>query len=263
MTHQALLFMGTPGPVYLMFFPLAVLLGWRQRTTALLAFWALLGFGFLLLGTHQVRFYVPLFPLLSIVISASLVSWYEKSDSGCRLLAGAVVVLLLILVVLQLPYFTPLWQQSTVLSLKPASIKLFGSYSQRDVYRATRLGGEDSLSLYEFLEEKLPQKTPILALAVAYQALSDHPIYMAPNCSPATQLTDDVIQTSLRTNQLSTIRLQISHSQWRRHWKIRLPEIGEKHSLRFHRPRLSSTGRTEVCWRSIGSRYKPIGSKEN
>ena len=223
LTWHEEVFMGTPGPAYLIFLPLAVLLGWRNRTLAFLMFCTVLGYAFQIMGTRQVRFFVPLFPLISVVIAGGLLSWTPHFRwKGTRIVRQGFLLLLLLLMVVQLPHFSHLWQDTGILMLKPDSATLFTSHEKRTAYLEKTLLGASALEFYDFLEENIPAGESILSVTEAYQSLTSHPLYMPPNCSPASELSRKVIQSSLAEAKLATVQLVLSPAQGSRYWKVRV-----------------------------------------
>ncbi len=203
LTFQGDLFGGSPGSVFLIFFPPAVLLGWRNRPILLLAGCSSVGYLFLILSTRLVRYFVPLFPLLSLVIAASLLSRGFRYARSVQAIATAALILL------------SLWQ------LPPAeSFRLFTSEEERREYLAQRLGGADTLELHDFLENEIPARSNVLALTAGYQSMMDQALFMTPNCSPASELTTQILDISLARAGLSTIRLQPAEEGMHRYWKV-------------------------------------------
>lgn len=224
LTWQGDIFMGTPGPIYIFFFPLAALLVWRHKALAFLSICAVLGYGLQILGTRQVRFFVPLFPLAGIVIAAALFHFNRRSWIRWLVWSAASAALLL-LVVLQLPYFNHLWPGKGLLTLRPESFALFTSEEKRRDYLERHLLGAGTLDFYAFLEEAIPAGEGLFAVTEAYQALTDHPLYVAPNCSPANDLSRKVIEASLHAGNIVTLRLAPRSHDKSRYWKVGLPGV--------------------------------------
>lgn len=197
-------FGGSPGFVYLFLFPPAIVLGRRNRTLAFLIVCAVLGYLLLILGTKQVRFYMPLFPLMSIAISGALLSGVPLN----RYLRGGLVLIVFGLMLLG------------SLRINSDTIKLFRSQSERRAYLEKRLPGEKALEFYDYLNKGLPKGASVLALSTGFQALTEHPLYMSPNCSLANQLSQGIVQASIRTPGFFQVRLMLPENKSYRLWKV-------------------------------------------
>ncbi len=223
LTQHGELFAGTPGPVYLVFFPFALFLGWRKPALRYLAICAAAGYLFLIAGTKLVRYYVPLFPLISIVIAGGLLCGREavrnRSHRAFRL---GLLAPLWLLVFLQLPWFSPLWQGHGILTLRTSALRFFTSRRERQSYREEARLGKGASELYEFLQDRLPERDSILALAPVYQSLTDHPVYMPPNSSAANDPALRLIDAGLSAQGLNTVHLRLREADPHRYWTLQV-----------------------------------------
>ena len=251
LTQHSDTFVGNPGIVFLLFFPFAAWWGWRNKTLRFLLFCALIGYCVLVLGTKQLRFYVPLFPLLSLVIAGGL-GLEEKGRSwgGFQYPRRIALILLTVLLILQLPLFSPLWKSHRLLTLHPDSIRLFTSEQERFQYQEKSLPGNGVLELHDYLNEDILPGGSGLALTVGYQALLGHPLYMLPNSTPATELTRQFLEAALTATGFVRIELDLADRERYRRWRIEIA----KHDLagwKSYRPRFFDRDGTQLLEHSL------------
>ncbi|RPJ87148.1 MAG: hypothetical protein EHM18_02595 [Acidobacteria bacterium] len=205
-TFRTDIFHGSPGLVYLVLFPIALLLSWRDRWLRLLTLCVAVGYVFLLLSTATTRFFVLVFPWISILIAGSLWPRSEKQKAWGRQL---LVLLSLVLVAVKLPWFSPLFGIPEPLILDTDKIRLFRCARERDEFLEAKALGPGGNQLYEYLDG-LPEGTRILALTPVYQALTDHPVFMPPNSTPSSQMASAVIDLAKNATGVEDIELNIS-----------------------------------------------------
>jgi hypothetical protein len=238
MTLKGELFVGTPGPVFLIFVPVAVFLGWRIPVLRIVIVSAAAGFLFQLLGTRSVRYFVPLFALFALLIAGALFHRQGQRGGGAGGALSAVAgPLLLVFCFLQLPWFSNLWQGHRLLTLNPADLKLFHSSSEREAHLEERLLGTGGGALYRYLDEELPSNSRVLALTPVYQALTDRAVYLAPNSSRCTEASDSIIQASLAWGGLRTAELHLEAAGMHRFWKLTAADLDAYGPARGLRPR--------------------------
>ncbi len=180
------------------------------------------GLVFVIAESRQIRYFVPLLPLASVLIGGAVSACGQESCSRRRSLAGlALGALLLTLVSLQLPWFSGNRAASGRHELNRAAFQVFSSAKERSSYlESTRLG-PGGMQLYKFLNN-FPASQGILALAPVYQALTDRPVFMAPNSSPSDDLTFKVLDAALTQEKAVNVKLLIQDGR-QSHWRIRLP----------------------------------------
>ncbi len=216
-TFRPDIFHGSPGFAYVVLFPVAVVLSWRNRWLRLMTACVAVGYVFLLLGTATTRFFVLVFPWISILIAGAL--WPEKRPAWGR---QVLVLLSLVLVVVKLPWFAGLGGIPEPLLLDTAKIKVFLSARERDQFLDAKALGPRGNELYRYLED-LPKGTRILALTPVYQALTDHEVFMTPNSTPSSEMTSAAIELAKTGMGLKDIELGITGSDLSaRFWKIQL-----------------------------------------
>ena len=231
-------FGGNPGIVFLLFFPVAAWWGWRNETLRFLLLCALTSYFVLVLGTKQLRFYVPIFPLLSLVIAGG-VCFRQKEQSSGRFQYPRRIALIALtaLLILQLPLFSPLWKGHRLLTLDLDSIRLFTSEQERFQYQEKSLPGNGVLELHDYLNQDIPPGGSGLALTSGYQALLGHPLYMLPNSTPATELTHQFLKAALNATGSIQIDLDLADRSRHRRWRI---ETARYHLVgwKSYRPRV-------------------------
>ncbi|RPI26653.1 MAG: phospholipid carrier-dependent glycosyltransferase [Acidobacteria bacterium] len=222
-TFRPDVFHGDPGLVYLFVLPFALGLGWRNRWLRLLAGAAALGYFFLLLGTATTRFFVLIFPWMSILVAAGV--WPSAEREGGRRagwLRGALVLACLILVVLKLPWFAALWPTPEPLILDTAKIRLFRSQDDRDQFLESRVTGLGGGHLYKYLNG-LPKGSRILALTPVYQALTDHEVFMPPNSTPSSAMAASAMELAKKQTGYRDVEINLRRpGPTGRFWKVRL-----------------------------------------
>ena len=236
LTRQGNVFQGVSGPLFLGLLPLAMIASFRSKSIRLLLACSLVLGVLLLLGSRLVRYQVPVFPFLSLAIAGALVTITRRGESG-RIARSVIVICAAAVAVAELPFFAPAWMNSRIQTIQAGSLQIFTSDRQREAYLAARLGGQDMLELYDYLNATVPKGQGVLALTVGYQALCDAPLYMLPNSSPATRVSTLLWDASLRSAGLSTVRLSLPHPRRARYWRLALSDRTMKWRADFYRPR--------------------------
>ena len=240
LTRYSGIFEGNAGVIFLAFFPLAVVLGWRNPTVRLLTAFAALGYCIQILGTKQLRFFVPLFPVLSLVIAQGIVGQDRVSPSATLHFARRPALLLLVgLISVQLPFFLPWWSAYPSLTLAAGTIRPFTSETQRAAYLEKRLPGREALALHRFLEEEIPRGGAALALTPGYQALLGHPLHVLPNNSLATRLSRGFLETALSADGFTRLNLVFPGAGHHRRWRTRITGV-DLSGWKSYRPRVFS-----------------------
>ena len=239
-------FGGNPGIVFLLFLPFAAWWGWRNKTLRFLLLCALISYCFLVLGTKQLRFYVPLFPLLSLIIAGGVFfKEKERPPGGFQYPRRIALIVLTVLLILQLPLFSPLWNSHRLLTLNPDSIRLFTSEQERFRYQEKSLSGNEVLELHDYLNQEIPSGGSGLALTAGYQALLSHPLYLLPNSASATELTRQFLEAALTATGFIQIELALADRARYRRWRIetaRHDPVGWK----SYRPRIFDRAGTQT-----------------
>lgn len=218
LTFRPDLFDGSIGPAYFFLFPFALVLGWRRRAIRFVSICVVAGYLLQIVATRNVRYYVVLFPWLSIAIAGAV--WPAVKDGRLGAVARrALVVVAVALVVLQLPWFSGLWPGPAVLTLNPDHLRLFRTQSERDAFFEPRCLGNQGREFYQYLEG-LPPKSGVLALTPVYQSQTDQTIFMAPNSSVATDLSFQAIHLAQREQGLDNVRLEPETREMRRFWRV-------------------------------------------
>ena len=218
LTMKPELFVGSIGPLFLIFLPLAVIFGFRNRTLRYLGFCALVEYGLLLVATRNVRYFVVVLPLLSVLVAGALF----PGRSVSRLRSGLGFVMLLVCF-LQLPWFVRLWEDHPALVVSPAKFRLLLSGKERNE-QLDRWLGEGSAQLYEFLDRRIPEGGRVLALTPLYQALTDRTVIMAPNSSMSSRLSLQAIDAARVAAGMRIVEIQAGdegHGVKARLWRIR------------------------------------------
>jgi 4-amino-4-deoxy-L-arabinose transferase-like glycosyltransferase len=218
-TFRPDIFHGSPGLAYLTLFPIAVVLSWRDRWMRLMAVCVAVGYGFLLLGTATTRFFVLVFPWISILIAGAL---WPRAGRRTAWIKQTLVLLSLVLVTVKLPWFSAFWPLPEPLVLDTAKIRIFRTANERAEFLEARALGSGGNQLYEYLNG-LPSGTRILALTPVYQALTDHEVFMPPNSTPSSEMASAAIDLAKSEMGLSDVELTVSRpSLSGRFWKIRM-----------------------------------------
>ncbi|MEJ2079687.1 MAG: glycosyltransferase family 39 protein [Acidobacteriota bacterium] len=239
LTRYGNIFMGVPGPLFLILFPVAACLGVHNRVIRLLVFISVALYTMQIVCTKFVRYEVPVFPFLSLVIAGSLIVFTtrERRPKKAAYAVSVLIVGIVCVAVAQLPVFSRSWMNSRIQTVNPDKIRLFTSFEERDNYLRNHLGSQGILAVYSCLNEAVPDGDGVLAVTVGYQALANPAIYMTPNSSPASQVSDEFWETSMRTAGIATIRLDVSPSVRSRFWRLRLSAGHLKEPASFYRPR--------------------------
>jgi hypothetical protein len=236
LTFHSLEFKGSPGFIYLFFAPLAAVLTWRNRSLRLATIFAFISYLAYELGSKQVRLYAPLFPVLAVLVAAAFfgpgVRGAVRLSPPLRKTAQS---LLVAIIVFQMPFFSAFRSSDRFRNLGADSLKLFCSKESREEHLSQRIGGKGVLKAHTELNDWVEPNTGILALTPLYQALLDHPVFMLPNRSPATQLTRGLMETALDRTGYVQLRLRV------------------KDALRAKRLRIQQRGGTLKGWKS----YRP------
>lgn len=218
-TFRPDIFHGSPGIAYLLLFPVAVVLSWRNRWLQLMALCVAVGYLFLLLGTATTRFFVLVFPWVSILIAGAVWPQGEKRPAWGR---QVLVLSALALVAIKLPWFSGLGGIPEPLVLDTHKIKVFRTEVERDRFLEAKALGPGGNDLYKYLED-LPKGTRILALTPVYQALTDHEVFMPPNSTPSSEMATAAIELAKAGMGLKDIELTLGRPRvMARFWKIRL-----------------------------------------
>ena len=232
--------------MFLLFFPFAAWWGWRNKTLRFLLLCTLISYCFLVLGTKQLRFYVPLFPLLSLIIAGGVFfKEKERPPGGFQYPRRIALIVLTVLLILQLPFFSPLWNSHRLLTLNPDSIRLFTSEQERFRYQEKSLSGNEVLELHDYLNQEIPSGGSGLALTAGYQALLSHPLYLLPNSASATELTRQFLEAALTATGFIQIELALADRARYRRWRIetaRHDPVGWK----SYRPRIFDRAGTQT-----------------
>jgi hypothetical protein len=235
LTQRGQLFAGTPGPLYLAFLPLVLFFAWRHPALLFLLVCGFVGYFFQLAGTKMVRYYLPFYPLMSVLIAGVL-----APDSGLIVSRRVRQVFLgtaLLIAVLQLPWFHHLWQGGGIQTLKPQAIRFFTSEQERLSYMEQELLGPGGWEVYRFIEREIPPGQSILALGVLYQSLTDRAVYLPPNSSPSNDPALKIIDGALSGQQMATLRLHLPDRQVFRQWRIRFRPYSVEVDPLLYRPR--------------------------
>ncbi|RPJ60185.1 MAG: phospholipid carrier-dependent glycosyltransferase [Acidobacteria bacterium] len=213
------IFHGSPGLAYLILFPIAVILSWRDRWLRLITLCVAVGYTTLLLGTATTRFFVLVFPWISILIAGALCPRLKKQKAWSR---QVLVLSSLVLVTVKLPWFSPLFGIPEPLILDTAKLKVFRTAGERDEFLETRALGPGGNQFYEYLDG-LPEGTRILALTPVYQALTDHPVFMPPNSTPSSQMASAAIDWAKSEMGLKDVELNLTLPDLTgRFWKLQV-----------------------------------------
>ncbi len=239
LTRYGNIFVGVPGPLFLALFPVALWVGIRQKSVRNLV---LISAGLYLLqivSTRLVRYQVPVLPFVSLAIAGAVFALLrpDPKTRGLRRGGSTLIIVATCVAVAQLPMFSRFWMNSQIQTVSPKKLQIFGSSNQRKRYLAHHLGGPEVLQLYSYLNSSGSDDESVLALTVGYQALSDSPIYMAPNSTPATKVSDDFWEASLRSAGLGTLQLVPDSAVWSRFWRVVLDEELLSERDDFYRPR--------------------------
>ncbi len=222
-TFRPDIFHGSPGFVYLLLFPVAVVLSWKDRWLRLMAVCVVVGYLFLLLGTATTRFFVLVFPWISILIAGAL---WPRAGKRTAWIKPFLVLLALVLIVVKLPWFSGLWATPEPLILDTAKIRVFRTAGERDEFLEAKALGPGGNQFYEYLNA-LPGGTRILALTPVYQALTNHEVFMPPNSTPSSEMASAAIDLAKIERGLDDIELAISRpGLFGRLWKIQLNSSG-------------------------------------
>ncbi len=234
-TFRPDIFHGSPGFAYLALFPIAVFLSWRDRWLKLVAVCVAVGYLFLLLGTATTRFFVLIFPWISILIAGAL---WPRTGKRTAWIRQFLVLLSLVLVLVKLPWFSGLWATPEPLILDTAKIRVFRTAGERDEFLEAKALGPGGNQLYQYLNA-LPGETRILALTPVYQALTDHEVFMPPNSTPSSEMASAAIDLAKSEMGLNDVELAISRPDLSgRFWKIQLNSSGASLTPDETHPRL-------------------------
>ncbi|MFB3904075.1 MAG: ArnT family glycosyltransferase [Acidobacteriota bacterium] len=218
-TFRPDIFHGSPGLAYLALFPIAAVLSWRDRWLRLAAVGVGAGYVFLALGTATTRFFVLVFPVISVLIAGTL--WPrpgKRRDWGRQLL----VVLALALVVAKLPWSSTFWATPEPLILDTAKVRVFGTAQEREEFQEAKALGPGGNQFYEYLQD-LPRGTRILALTPVYQALTDHEVFMPPNSTPSSEMSSAAIDLARSGMSMEDVELNLDRPDVTgRYWKVQL-----------------------------------------
>jgi len=217
-TFRPDIFHGSPGFAYLVLFPVALILSWRDRWMRLMTLCVIAGYLSLLVGTATTRFFVLVFPWISILIAGALWRRPARRPAWSRV---ALVVSALVLVTIKLPWFAGLGGIPEPLILDTDKITIFRTAAEREQFLEAKALGPGGNELYEYLNE-LPKGTRILALTPVYQALTDHQVFMPPNSTPSSEMASAAIDLAKSMVGLKDIELGIDRPVTARFWKVQI-----------------------------------------
>jgi len=223
LTFKPEIFVGSIGPVFLLFLPLALVLGLRERVLRHIGFCALAQFVLIVAATRNVRYFVVILPLLSVLLAGGL--FPSRTSSRRRCLAAAVV---LAACIFQLPWFLHLWEDHPTLVVSPGKMRVFTSDEERRRQLDLWLG-PGSARMYDFLDRNLPAGGRVLALTPVYQALTDRTVIMAPNSALSSRLSLQAVDAARVTAGLRIVQLEVGkdRAETGRFWRIRVPIVGD------------------------------------
>jgi len=223
-TFRPDVFHGSPGAAYLVLLPVALVIGWRDRRLRILAGCIAVGYVFLVVGTLTTRFFVLLFPWISVLVAAGIWPRQNDHERSVRWAKAGLVLTCLVLVAAKLPWFNSLWVTPQPLTLDTAKIRFFRTAQERDDFLEKQVTGPGGAEFYSYLNGLKPGAR-ILALTPVYQALTDHRVFMPPNSKPSSEMALAAIELAKKGKGLSDVELTpLGTNLASRFWKVRLED---------------------------------------